>query len=243
MNNRDYIQEVGQFDANNQSNLFNSNHSSHYFPKKQRTKKLGCFMLTIVPVTFLILFTIVFLVLGLFLKEGYTKWAIDFELKNETQYILLSDAKLKEKVDQKVEGFTKSQEETTFVEFTVSEGGYFLLEQLNDSLPLGLEINRGYIKPGKNKWIVYFQLQYGKTLLPWVSIDLQKDSIQSTQIYTTYVQLGEYKLSDYGLGFIEIDINDGINEAFLLLQSGGLTGRTIENVTFDEDGVTIRGSL
>ncbi len=96
-----------------------------------------------------------------------------------------------------------------------------------------------YIYPTSGIWKIYVKTRL-KSFPIWISIDLNKDSMQTAQLYVTNVSIGPYSVGQYFN--IQESINTGIADALLTANENGFLGRYLENVELMEDLVVVKGS-
>ena len=87
----------------------------------------------------------------------------------------------------------------------------------------------------------YFQFKYKTYTLPWVLINLQKDDLETAEVYVTDMFIGNLSFSSFGLKPFIDNINDGIRNAIILVNENQFSGRKIKNIELLEDGFVIKG--
>jgi len=192
---------------------------------------------------FLALFAGIFLVF----RYDYLTWESEFEDKRiSSDYVYLqgeSAEMLSESIDRKVNEFSRSTQEVDFIEFTVDEAVYLIGEQYNQSLPENFEVQRLYVEPSQNNWYLYIQGTYQGMKLPWLILRVQKDDIETAQLYVSEMALGKYDFDTWGLLVIREDVNTGFQEALILVNENDFTGRRFENIELTDESMVIKGRL
>jgi hypothetical protein len=100
-----------------------------------------------------------------------------------------------------------------------------------------------FVETGKNDWLLYVQLTWNGMRLPWATLRLQKDNIQTAQIFVSSLKVGPYSADDFGLKSVRDSINSGIQNSIILVNENEFTGRRFVNIDMDENGVVIKGEL
>lgn len=190
-----------------------------------------------------------FVVIGILvaLRTGYVNWQSSFESKHlSTDYTYFSGEKFEATVkslEEKIKTFSASKKKTDFVEFNTQESIVLIGQEFASALPEYLKLNRMYLEPSKNAWLLYFQVKYNDFDLPWVTIKLEKDNIETPQLFITEIKVGPYSLDDFGLKSVRGNINSGIQEAIILVNENQFTGRKFINIDLDEKGMIVKGEL
>lgn len=139
-----------------------------------------------------------------------------------------------EETAKKIVLFTLSDKDTEYLELTSYELGGLLL-QVASSYP----VEHIYIYPSLGVWKVYANVKY-KNIPVWLSVDLNKDDMQTAQLYVTNVYFGPYEIGN--IFNITDMINTGIADALLTVNENGFSGRYLENIELLEDKVVVKGS-
>ncbi len=197
-------------------------------------KKFLKILLTISLFSALILSLIIFLVV-----RGYILWQRDFDKNLVEENIFALESGEEESTRKKVEDFTLSSENTDSLSLTKNEVSNLVLSVSREYLGNGVQVRRVYLVPNKSKWVFYLEFVY-RDIPVWFSIDLNKDSMQTAQLYTTDLMIGPYSIGKY---FNITDrINTGIANALLTVNENGFSGRYLENIEVMEDSVVVKGS-
>ena len=173
----------------------------------------------------------------IFLK--YRSWEKEFESNINTEYLI--DAKSIEEVDldERIVKFTLSLLDTESLSLEVKEIGSILFTTVDSYLGEEISLKKIYVEPSDKVWNIYFKVGY-QDLELWFSFDINKDDIQSAQLYTKYVYIGPFEIGKY-TDLVSL-INKGIGESIVTLNENGFVGRYIENIELLEGGIVLKGS-
>ncbi len=174
-----------------------------------------------------------------YLSLGYVNWEKDFEKGINTAYVINQTSAESIDLGGKIAEFTLSTDDVSSLELNVSEIGSVIYSTLDSYFGENVNVERIYIQPSDSRWVIYTDLMY-KSFSVWISVDINKDNIQSAQLYTTEIKVGPFDVSD--ISDIDVKINKGIGEAVVTLNENGLVGRYIENIELLNDSVILKGS-
>lgn len=195
------------------------------------------FLIVILSTISLILATALIALVTTYSK--YSEWEEEFNSKLQIENIITKET-LTNSYDEKVKEFTLSHSDTEYLELTESEVGQLLFRIFDQYSNENNYINQIYIQPNKNIWNICAQIHPNHIKMsPWVCTDINKDNIQSPQIYITNINIGPYSLKQNSI--VE-KINEGISNAILTVNENGFSGRYIENITLLEEKIVIKGS-
>lgn len=205
----------------------------------------GCFFLLTIPFTLLVLILLVILGGFYFIKKDYDTWNEKFDGQHlSNDYLVIDKSEdLQDEIDFKIEEFDASQEEVDFIELTTDEVLYVFGSQLSDSLPYGVEVERLIVEPNTNDWEVYIQMAYKNNRFPWMRVNIEKDDIETAELYISEMFVGPYDLDEWVGVDVRTSINKGLSDALILVNENDFSGRTFENIELEEDGVVVKGSL
>lgn len=176
---------------------------------------------------------------GVYVFFRYRNWEKAFESNMNVEY-LIDDESIKEvELDERLVKFTLSLSDSESLILDIKEVGSVLFTTIDSYLGEGLYLENLYIDPSDKKWDIYLKLGYENISL-WISFDLNKDDIQTAQLYTTSVRLGPFEISRY-TDLVDM-INKGIGEAIVTLNENGFVGRYIENIELLEESIVLKGS-
>lgn len=181
---------------------------------------------------------LVLLIIGyIFLR--YRNWEKEFEGNIQSEYLMDEESIKEIDFNDKVSDFALSMSDTEFLELDVQEVGSVLFSVLDSYIGKDVNLEKIYITPSEGKWLIYANVRY-KKFSAWVSTDINKDDIQSAQIYITEINVGPFSIGKY-INWIDI-INKGIGESIVTLNENGLVGRYIDNIELLNDTVVLKGS-
>lgn len=173
----------------------------------------------------------------IFLK--YRNWETSFEKEIEIDNLIDLDIAKSIDLGAKISTFALSTEDVEFLQLDVSEIGSEIFNTLDSYLGEKLILEKIYIVPSNSKWVIYSQVRYEKFLV-WFSFDVNKDSIQSAQMYVTQINIGPFRISEY-VNWVDA-VNTGIADSIITLNENGLVGRYIENIELLNNSVVLKGS-
>lgn len=189
-------------------------------------------------IIFGVIVLIVLLVVGyIFLR--YRNWQKEFEGNIQSEYLIDEESIKEIDFNDKVSIFALSMSDTKFLELDVQEVGSVLFSVLDSYIGGDVNLEKMYITPSDGKWLIYANVRY-QDLSLWVSTDINKDDVQSAQIYITEIMIGPFSIGRY-INWIDV-INKGIGESIVTLNENGLVGRYIENIELLNESVVLKGS-
>ncbi len=188
---------------------------------------------------FLLSLIIFFLLFIGYLSLRYMNWEKEFEKGINTAYVINQTGAESIDLGGKIVEFTLSTDDVSSLELNVSEIGSVIYNTLDSYFGEDVNVERIYIQPSDSRWVIYTDLMY-KNFSVWISVDINKDNIQSAQLYTTEIKVGPFDVSD--ISDIKVKINKGIGEAMVTLNENGFVGRYMENIELLDDSVILKGS-
>lgn len=188
----------------------------------------------------LFLLLIIFLLLFVgYISLRYMNWEKEFEKGINTTYVINQTSAESIDLGGKIVEFTLSTDDVRSLELNVTEIGSVIYNTLDSYFGENINVERIYIQPSESRWVIYIDLRY-KRFSVWVSVDINKDNVQSAQLYITEIKVGPFDISD--ISDVSSKINKGIGEAMVTLNENGLVGRYIENIELLGDFVILKGS-
>ncbi len=169
----------------------------------------------------------------------YRNWEKSFEQDINIDNLIDQDIAKSTDLGAKISTFALSAEDVEFLQLDISEIGSEIYNTLDSYLGEKLKLEKIYIEPSNSKWVIYSQVRYEKFLI-WFSFDVNKDSIQSAQIYVTQINIGPFRISEY-VNWVDA-VNTGIADSIITLNENGLVGRYIENIELLNNSVVLKGS-
>ena len=191
-----------------------------------------------------ILILISILTMGVLISLGYMyfkyrNWEKSIEQDINIDNLIDQDIAKSTDLGAKISTFALSAEDVEFLQLDISEIGSEIYKTLDSYLGEKLNLEKIYIEPSNSKWVIYSQVRYEKFLI-WFSFDVNKDSIQSAQIYVTQINIGPFRISKY-VNWVDA-VNTGIADSIITLNENGLVGRYIENIELLNNSVVLKGS-
>lgn len=209
--------------------------------KAKRKKRLSpSFFIIAIPLSFAISILLLFVILSFFLKANYSSWEEKFESSNKDQIIKIEEGN-NAKVLDSIETFKASDKKVDFVEIEKNGFANLVGTGINSNLPSRIKIKKTYIDASSNFWKMYYYVEVKSFGSFWVYFDLNKDSVESTDLYISDLKVGNLSVRDWGGEAIVDNVNSGIKEAMLLITQKDFTGRTIRNIELDDSNIVIKG--
>lgn len=190
-------------------------------------------MKKVIKVSILVI-TIIILLFVFLLLFKYYRWEKDFKRDIDTRYLVSTPYSRSEELSKKIDLFTLSEQDNEYLELTPYELGGLILETA-DRYP----IDQMYIYPQQGIWKIYLKVRYMNIPL-WLRVDINKDNMQTAQIYITKVYVGPYSIGQ--MFSITANMNSGITDALLTVNENGFSGRYLENIELLNDKVVVKGS-
>ncbi len=192
---------------------------------------------TVFLILIVLLLSIVFAVTVLLFK--YVKWEETFEASIVEENVATIDENIFTILKERFSSFTLSDLNTQVLTLSPKEVGILAMSVAKKNIQEPFSIKRIYTEPGKGNWNMYIEISY-KEYTVWFSVDLNKDNIQTAQLYVTNVKVGPYSLGS-NFKILEM-INLGIANSLLTVNENGFSGRYFENIELLEDSMVIKGS-
>lgn len=196
-------------------------------------KRFFKFLFLLILISAILLLGAVFLFIN-----RYNTWEKEFEQSLVSSNLVIPGNPLEQDIEEKIVRFTLSAESTDSLVLTTREVGELTLVVLQDYLKEDIQVSKIYIEPNSRVWNIYAKVDYRKLSL-WMSVDVNKDNMQTAQLYITEVKIGPYSIGRVG-NMIEM-INSGIANSLLTVNENGFSGRYLENIELLEDALVIKG--
>lgn len=190
---------------------------------------------------FNVLLIIIFLILGVIAVPviSYFVWQNSLN-KGIAQLHCKSNLSQDLSLDEKFKDFVLSEEDITFVELSSDEVALLLG---NTNIINGGTIENICVMPHKNTWNVLAKVNIQGIKLPWVRLDVSKDTIESAQLYVSNIYVGNQLIPEKIVSSIKAQINKGISDALILVSENNFLGRTITNIELLDEKIVVKGSL
>mgnify|MGYP001394959521 FL=1 len=190
---------------------------------------------------FSVLLIIIFLILGVIAVPviSYFVWQNNLN-KEIAQLHCKSNLSQDLSLDEKFKNFVLSEEDITFVELNSDEVALLLG---NTNIINGGTIENICVMPHKNTWNVLAKVNIQGINLPWLRLDISKDTIESAQLYVSNIYVGNQLIPEKIVSSIKAQINKGISDALILVSENNFLGRTITNIELLDEKIVVKGSL
>lgn len=190
---------------------------------------------------FSVLLIIIFLILGVIAVPviSYFVWQNNLQ-KEIGQLHCKSNLSADISLDEKFKDFVLSEEDVTFVELNPDEVALLLG---NTNIINGGTIENVCVMPHEDVWNVLVKVNLQGIPLPWIRLDVAKDSIESAQLYVSNIYVGNQLLPEQIVSSIKTQINKGISDALILVSENNFLGRTITNIELLGDKIVVKGSI
>lgn len=142
-------------------------------------------------------------------------------------------------IQEKITDFVLSMEYTESLELELEEIGSILFDVIDDYLGDDIHLTTIYIIPKHGRWDLFLKLNYKKIYL-WISCDVNKDEMQTAQLYITDIYVGPFSMRGYSK-WVE-KVNRGIADSIVTLNENGFVGRYLENIELLESNIVVKGS-
>ncbi len=190
---------------------------------------------------FNVLLIIIFLILGVIAVPVISYFVWQNSLNKEiAQLHCKSNLSQDLSLDEKFKDFVLSEEDITFVELSSDEVALLLG---NTNIINGGTIENICVMPHKNTWNVLAKVNIQGIKLPWVRLDVSKDTIESAQLYVSNIYVGNQLIPEKIVSSIKAQINKGISDALILVSENNFLGRTITNIELLDEKIVVKGSL
>lgn len=207
---------------------------------KRKRRLSPSFFIIAIPISFVISVLLLFVILFIFLRANYTAWEEKFEGSNREEIINIEKER-NQTVLEAVEIFKKSDKKVDFVEIDRNDFANLVGESINSNLPTRIKIEKAYVETRTNFWKMYYYVDVKGFGTFWIYFDLNKDAVESTDLYISDLKIGNLSVRDWGGEGIVANVNAGIKDAMLLITQKDFTGRTIRNIELDIESIIIKG--
>ena len=192
-----------------------------------------------VSISIFLLFVFSTGLISLLLIRNYKNWESKFERNIYENNLAILPYESGGEIEMKIAKFTLSDENTESLVLSPYEFANLILITSRGYFDKEITVERVYIESENFRWNVYMEFVY-KEYSVWFSVDLNKDDIQTAQLFITDVYLGNYPLGKY-FGLAD-QINMGIANSLLTVNENGFSGRYLENIELMEEKIVVKGS-
>ena len=216
--------------------------ADNQFKVNKQKKNNGCsFFLFAIPISFAIALFLVLIGLVSFFIYDYSKWAKNFESSHLTSDFYTITPDNTKSVNDKIKVFDDDKNSVSTVVFTKEEVFNVVATSLQDNLPSGFSIQKGYIEGANDHWKISLKISYRSKISVWMIYDLEKDKGENIDLFFYDISLGNYSLSQYGLNNLVDDANNGLRDSLKLIENSDFTGKRITNIVMENETITIKG--
>ncbi|PKN02500.1 hypothetical protein CVU76_00455 [Candidatus Dojkabacteria bacterium HGW-Dojkabacteria-1] len=192
-----------------------------------------------ISISILLFFVLLTGLVSFLLIHNYNTWEKRFERNIYENNLAILPYESDGSVEMKIAKFTLSNENTESLILSPYELSNLILLTSKGYLDKEITVRRVYIEPGNFRWNIYMEFVY-KRYSVWFSVDINKDDMQTVQLYITDIKLGNYSLGRYF--DLVYQINTGIANSILTVNENGFSGRYLENIELMEDKIVVKGS-
>jgi len=175
----------------------------------------------------------------------------EFWTDNQKNVVDFNDSEqikvLSNQTESKITIFSESTKKNDFIELNLTESAYLIGNNINKVSPSFLKVSKIVIEPQDNQkdniWDIYLLFETPKIKNISVKITLQKDNIETAQVYSTDFAIANFSLNEIGIEFFTNKINQGLSDSLLLVNENSYSGRVYKNIELDNEGMVIKGIL
>jgi len=152
--------------------------------KYRKDNSVYKFLIFAVPLSLIIVLFLSFVIVSTVLGIEYRDWEKRFENSHLAQDFLFFDkgSSYKDLIDKKVDKFSSSNKSTDYVEIGDMEFLYLVGKSLENVLPNGIEIEKGWVSSEVGDWSIYIKTKTYFVNL-WYIINLSKDNVEGNDVY------------------------------------------------------------
>jgi hypothetical protein len=143
-------------------------------------------------------------------------------------------------LDEKFKEFVISEDNVNFIELSTTE--VLSLLQSTDIISGG-DVKDICIQPTKGVWSIYADINLQGINLPWIRIDIAKDTMETAQLYVSNLFVGNILVPENISKNIITQLNKGISDALTLVNENNFLGRKIQNIELLNDKIVVKGTL
>jgi hypothetical protein len=187
---------------------------------------------------FLILFLIIIGILA-YPVISYLLWQKQFKSQMPNMSCI-SNTSERLPLDEKFKEFVISEDKTNSIELSTDE--VLSLLQSTDIISGG-DVTDICIQPSKNVWGIYANITLQGINLPWIKIEVAKDTMETAQLYVQNIFVGNILIPENISQNIKNQLNKGISDALILVNENSFLGRKIQNIELLSDKIVVKGTL
>lgn len=180
---------------------------------------------------------IILLSLFVYIYIKYTKWEKSFENNIQSNFLVTDEEEGIELIES-IKKYSISPNDTEFLKLEPKQVGEILYSILKQYFNEDFLLKQIYIVPSKGVWKTCLDINIARINKDiWGCMNINKDNIQTAQIYVTDIYIGPFSLGKY-----IPQINTGIANAILTVNENGFSSRYFENIELLGDSMIIKGS-
>lgn len=200
-----------------------------------------------IPLSLFLLFLFIGVIFPIIQIRRYARWK-ENDFENQASLICLNTLyeekgveEFEEEVEEKIKTFTLSDSRTDFVVLTKEE----VLHVVSTNIQSGesIVIKDLCLLPAQGVWQLYIKYEYGNITLPWIVMDVVKDSRETAELYISNIWIGDTSLPGFLERKIIVETNRGISDAVIMLNENRFLGRVVENIELLDERVVFKGSI
>jgi len=170
---------------------------------------------------------------------SYLLWQKQFKLQMPNMSCISNTSELVA-LDEKFKDFVTSEEDINFIELSTNE--VLSLLQSTDIISGG-DVKDICIQPAKGVWSIYADITLQGINIPWIKIDVAKDTMETAQLYVQNISIGNILVPENMSENIKTQLNKGISDALTLVNENNFLGRKIQNIELLNDKIVVKGIL
>ena len=143
-------------------------------------------------------------------------------------------------LDEKFKEFVMSEDNISFIELSSKE--VLSLLQSTDIISGG-DVKDICIESSKGQWSIYTKISLQGINIPWVKLEVAKDTMETAQLYIPNIYIGNILIPENMSKNIKTQVNKGISDALVLVNENSFLGRKIKNIELLSDKIVVKGSL
>jgi len=143
-------------------------------------------------------------------------------------------------LDEKFKEFVMSEDNISFIELSSKE--VLSLLQSTDIISGG-DVKDICIEPSKGMWNIYTKISLQGINLPWIRLEVAKDTMETAQLYIPNIYIGNVLIPENMSQNIKTQLNKGISDALVLVNENSFLGRKIKNIELLSDKIVVKGTL
>ncbi len=226
-------------------------HSDPIQKRVRRKRGGGCLrFLIMLIVTVLIALILIITCLGFLARSQYQTWEESFESNVVSQEVIEVGSEEHEKqlgiVEAKLEEFGSSTSNVEFIILAREGFTAFLVDQFSGNPNQNYQVKEYYSVGSQDEWDIYSKIYSDNLIFKnglWVKTTINKDQIESAEIYSSNITVGDISLAEMGLGFVVDAVNDGYRNALILVNENAYSTREFQNIELETDQIIIKGRL